>query len=210
MIIPAINEINFEEIKKKIETAVSFGATWVHIDVADGKFTRNVLWNNFLELKDFARTQPINIEVHLMIENPDAVVGDWIAMGVKRIVVHIETIQNVQAMKTICEQAGVELCLALNPETPIERLIPFQDLIPRFLILAVRPGLSGQVFLSDQLEKIKTLRTAAPNVIIEVDGGVNLENVAQIKAMGAHVMIAASAIWKNAHPAKAFQELVNI
>jgi ribulose-phosphate 3-epimerase len=231
-IIPAINETDFKEIKNKINLTKDFGAEWAHIDVADGKFAPNKLWNNPRDLitnYQLPITKP-NIEVHLMVENPDEVLGDWIKAGAKRVIAHIEAINfgksdfhkevrlpYIEKMKKQCEDAGVELALAINPDTPIEHLFESYESyemesrkIGSFLILAVNPGLPGQKFQENQLDKIRALRQKMPDVIIMVDGGVNLETAPKIKEAGADILVSASYIWNNKDPEAAYQKLQTI
>ena len=119
-IIPAINEVNFEEIKKKVLLVQSFGSKWAHLDVADGKFTKNVLWNNPEELKVESEKWKVKIEVHLMVESPEDVLEEWLKTGIKRIFVHYESIKDFELLKDKCGAAGVELGLAIGPHIPVE------------------------------------------------------------------------------------------
>ncbi|MDE2001173.1 MAG: hypothetical protein KGI60_01235 [Patescibacteria group bacterium] len=206
-VIPAINETVFSEIEKKMRAAREFGAEWVHIDVADGKFTKNTLWNNPKELSAIRHMLSANLEVHLMVENPDDVLDDWIDAGAKRIIVHIEAAKDIPAMKEKCMLMGAEFFLAANPETSARTMVLQRDFVDGFLVLAVTPGVSGQQFHEDQLAKIAVLREHAPGGTIEVDGGVNLSNAADIRKEGATILVAASAIWGSNDPQKAYQQL---
>lgn len=205
-VIPAINELDFTEIKKKIQMAEAFGAEWVHIDVADGQFTKNFLWNDPRQLKNEISNMKARVEVHLMIQNPDATMQEWLDAGAKRIVVHVEAAKNVDALEEKCKQSGAELVLAANPATPPEQLLQYPYL-DNFLILAVIPGTAGQKFQESHLEKISALRAKLANVKIEVDGGVSLRNALQIKNAGADILVAASAIWRSEDPGEAYQRL---
>ncbi|MBI4992248.1 MAG: ribulose-phosphate 3-epimerase [Candidatus Harrisonbacteria bacterium] len=211
-VIPAINETIFSEIEDKIKKAHAFGAGWVHLDVSDGKFTKNTLWNNPKDLAGIyaTREQHPHIEVHLMVENPDEVLDDWLDAGVKRVIVHVEAVKDVDVMKMKCGMFGVQLVLASNPDTPVEQLLKYKDDTGEFLILAVNPGLAGQKFQENQLEKIKTLRQKFPDAKIEVDGGVNLENAPKIKEAGADILVAASAIWGSKDPKEAYNKLSEV
>lgn len=206
IIIPAINELDFEGVKAKIKKAQEFGSEWAHIDVADGIFTKNFLWNDPRRLKAERKDFKVKIEVHLMVGNPDELISEWLDSGVDRVIVHLETVKNIQELKRKCEEKGVELVLAVNPDTPVEDLFGYLNL-NHFLILAVNPGISGQKFQPGQLEKIKALRSARPDVKIEVDGGVNLENAEQIKEAGADILVSASAIWSSENPGETYKKL---
>lgn len=212
-IIPAINEKSFSEIEEKIIKADSFGAEWVHLDVSDGEFTENELWNDAFNLRDFIianKHLSAKFEVHLMVNNPEEIVSDWIDAGAKRVTVHLEAIKDLKLIKDKCSLFDIELFLAGNSDTPVEKFIEYKDSVNGFLILAVKPGRAGQKFGDNQLEKIKLLRVQAPNVKIIVDGGVNLDNASQIKNAGADILVAASAIWGSADPKAAYDKFKSI
>lgn len=213
IIIPAINETSFSEIEKKIKTAAAFGAEIVHLDVSDSKFTTTPIWNNFFELRDFIianKNLKMQYEVHLMISDPDEAIENWIGVGAKRIIVHVEASKDVPAMKKKCEHFDAELLLAANPDTPSDKLLEQKDCVDGFLVLAVRPGKAGQIFRETQLEKIRLLRQGSPKTKIEVDGGVKLENAAVIKEAGADLAASASTIWKSEDPAATFKMMQSI
>ncbi len=210
-IIPAINEISFEEVKKKIKATKNFGSDWVHLDAAGGKFTKNKLWNNPADLlKVKSEMLNVKIEVHLMVENPDEVFEDWIDAGVKRIIVHLESVKDIETIKEKCELLNVDLFLAIKPDTKAEKLFEYGNRSDGFLILSVNPGLAGQKFQESQLDKIRALRQKFPDVKIEVDGGVNLETASKIKEAGADIIVSASYIWESRNPKEAYLKLKNI
>jgi len=208
-VIPAINEMDFSDIKKKINIAEEFGAEWVHIDVTDGLFTKNFLWNDPRQLRGEISEFKLNIEIHLMVQNPDGTIQEWLEAGAKRIIVHIEAVKNVDQLEEVCEKYGAELVLAANPDTSVEHLLQY-PYVESFLILAVIPGVAGQKFQESQLDKISALRSKLPDAKIEVDGGVNLENISRIRQAGADRLAAASAIWGSGDPKAAYAELSSI
>ena len=237
LIAPTINCKNFKCVKKKIQQATKFLPStngWVQLDVADGKFTPNKTWNNSMELAKFLEIRPLkinvnagrsnlpNIEVHLMVNNPERVIDDWIKAGAKRVIAHLETINtkksDFQKLRNIKEIGfpKIEIGLAINPETPVEELMPYlaansqrltADSIKFVQILAVKPGLAGQKFQPKVLEKIKFLKKNFPKIIIEVDGGINLKTAKLCKNAGADILVAASYIWNNRSPKKALERL---
>lgn len=209
-VIPSINTTDFEVIKKQMREIQGLGAEWAHIDVTDGKFSKTVLWNNPKELEASDIKYQVNIEVHLMIDNPDEVLGEWLRAGVKRTIIHLEAAKDVEAMKRQCEAVGAELALAVNPDTPIENLLLYRGWIKQILILAVHPGLPGQKFLPDQLGKIRALRVKMSNAKIEVDGGINLETAKLCKEAGAEILVSASYIFNSADPKVAYEQLRNV
>lgn len=209
-VIPSINETSFVQVRRRFDQAKDFGCKWLHLDVSDGKFTPHVSWNSPEDLKIKFLRPKANLEAHLMVENPDEVVDDWIDVGIKRLIVHLEKVQDLDMIKTKCELFGVELFLAINPDTPVERLFGYEGNASGFLILAVNPGLAGQKFKENQLEKIKALRQKFPSAKIEVDGGVNLETASRIKEAGADILVSASYIWNSENPKENYEKLMTV
>lgn len=217
-VIPAINEVKFSEVLKKIGIAATF-SSWIHFDIVDGKFAKNKTWDNpeefikFLEVRppeinvNIRRSNLPNIEVHLMVVNPEKVINDWIKAGAKRIIVHLEAI-NIREWEVGLPK--FEIGLAINPETPVENLTPYLDRIKFVQILAVKPGLAGQQFDKRVLEKIKFLKKNFPDVIIEVDGGINLKTAKLVKEVGTDIIVSASYIFNAPNPQKSFEELQKI
>lgn len=202
LVIPAINEVNFEEVLKKINIAGKF-SRWVHLDVVDGKFAANITWSDPDDLKA-VNSGLADIEAHLMVENPEAVIKDWALAGVKRVIIHLEALGGKE-FKPVAE--NIEMGLSINPETPVEDLLPYLEYFKFVLILGVNPGLAGQEFNKEILEKIKFLKIYYPSVIIEVDGGINLETAKLVKEAGVDILVSASYIWRSQNPEQAYQEL---
>lgn len=213
-IFPAINATSFEEAKELIEKAKTFipEKGWVHIDVADGKFTQNELWGSpeeLLRMKDTLKN--IGVEVHLMVADPESAVELWAATGlVHRIVVHIEAVINAAAILETCQRYGVEAVLAITPPSKAERLAPFFNQFKHFQVLAVTPGLAGQRFNPEVINKIRFLRAQAPNATIEVDGGINPETGRQCKEAGADIMVSASYIFESPDAIDAYERLAKL
>ena len=205
-VIPAINEIEFLEVLKKIKIAKTF-SSWVHLDIVDGKFAKNKTWSNPLELSAVSHQLSANIEAHLMVETPEAVIKDWVAAGAKRIIFHLEAMNGNEAP---IPENNVEIGISINPETPVEDIVPYLKDFKFVQILAVKPGLAGQKFDEKVLEKIKFLKKYDPNVIIEVDGGLNLETAKLVRGAGADIIVSASYIWGSPNPQKAYEEFLKI
>ncbi|MBI3588956.1 MAG: hypothetical protein HY093_00880 [Candidatus Liptonbacteria bacterium] len=200
--------------------------TWLHVDVADAKFTYNKSWGNPEELKKLLISHPkfnFNIEVHLMVEEPEEVVKQWVDAPIKRVIVHLEAILDqryrkkkmegthvIESIIKRCASRGIEVMLSSNPETKLEDFKEYLDYFSQFQVLAVKPGLAGQKFLPVALQKIKFLRQEFPNATIEVDGGIGLETGRLAKEAGADVLVAASYIFDNSDPKRAYEELLEI
>jgi len=214
-IIPAVNVETFDEVEKKIRLVEPY-ARWIHLDVADGSFTPNIIWHNPNDLKGFKT--PLLIELHLMVRNPEWFIDDWIEAGAKRIIIHADAPHDFDAIKRKCDAAGVLLTLSITPESSWTILIPFlKRQIVSLQVLSVHPGLSGQTFiegggegssyLESSYEKIKRLREQSTSCDIEVDGGVKIGIAKKCREAGATLFAIASAIYGAPDIAKAIEEL---
>ncbi|MDI6821178.1 MAG: ribulose-phosphate 3-epimerase [Patescibacteria group bacterium] len=211
VIIPVANCPDFKCVKKRISQIKEMGSAWVHIDITDNKFTETVTWsepNDLLKIKN--ELSGLNIEVHLMIERPEDVLESWLKAGVKRVIVHVEAVNNFEFLKSKCREAQVGLMLALKPTTPISEIYPYFDELEFVQILAVMPGPSGQAFDDCVLEKIRTVKQRASNIVIEVDGGINLETAKSSIEVGAEIITSGSYIFGSRNPEKAYKELTGI
>ncbi len=212
-IIPAINCSDFDCVKEKLKKSAEIGVEWVQLDIADGKFAHWKTWNNPEELYELRirnnELGKINIEIHLMVENPLSVIDEWIKTGARRVIVHVEAIKD-KRFKIEDLKNKIEIGLAINPNTSIENLIPYLSNFKFAQILAVEPGLSAQKFQPQVLEKIKFLKKNYPDVMIEVDGGINLKTAKMCKDAGADILAAGSYIWDSQNPPKAFNKLQKI
>lgn len=209
-VIPSINAQDFEEAKDLISKAAEFlppAGGWIHIDIGDGVFTPNTTWGSPSEFKSLNSLKSFKTEVHLMIESPDAAVLPWLEVGVKRIIIHVESIEDPDSLMEICKTFGGELGLAISPDTDIKELNVYFNKVKFYQILAVTPGLAGQKFNQSVLEKIKFLRAAASDAIIEVDGGINPKTAKLVKKAGANIVVSSNYIWNSDDSKKAYDEL---
>ncbi len=212
VIIPVINCPDFDCVKEKVKKIGDFLPTdgWVHLDVSDARFTFGKSWGDASAWQKIG--EGVHTEVHLMVEEPEKVVEQWLEAGAKRLIIHIETINehSFEEIESVAKKYGAELMLAISPETPIEKLEPYLGKASEFQVLAVHAGPAGQNFLPLVLDKVKFLRKELPDAKIEVDGGINLEIAKLAKDAGADMVTSASYIFGNKEPKKAYEELKNI
>jgi len=202
---------DFQELKDKFERLRSFLSefdNWIQIDITDGKFVSTKTNVNLEDLKYF--TGCVNVEFHLMINKPEETIGEWIRLGPKRIIVHIEAIENMAEIFNVCRGNNVEIGLALNPETPNVMIEPWINAVDLILFLGVHPGKGGQEFIPEVLKKIKSLRRNFPDVKIEVDGGVRTANIKELKKAGVDIFVIGSGILKSPDIGAAIKELKNV
>lgn len=206
-VIPAINAENFEDVKKKIKLIEPY-CEWVHLDIADGTFTPNTLWHNAEDLLSF--DTPLKIEMHLMIADMDIRWEEWILPNVNRIIFHKEVAHDplfvLEKIKKSKKEAGV----AIRPDTDWMELKDFFENADLVQVLAVNPGLAGQAFKPEILDKVKHIRQYNSRVIIEVDGGINLETGKQCAEAGANILVSANYIFGSEDISGAINNLKNI
>jgi ribulose-phosphate 3-epimerase len=203
-IIPTIIAKDFQELQEKIKKVEPY-VEWVHLDVMDGQFVDNSTWNNPTDLKNLETE--LKLEVHLMIQNPEEAINNWIQSSVKRIIIHFESTEQPKEIIEKIKEAGLEVGLAINPETPIEKIDNFIDQLDLILVMTVHPGRGGQELLEKTLDKIKGLRKKYKDVNIEVDGGINLETAPKVIRAGANMLASGSAVFKSENTGQAIQSL---
>lgn len=212
LVIPAINAASYEEAEAQFKKIAPLGAELIHLDVVDGKFAPNVTWGTPTELRSLVKRLKVkgkSFEIHLMVENPEAVIEEWLKTGlVARVIIHVETMTDRGAILEACKKYGVEAMLAAAPETPAEELLPHEDCFKMFQILAVSLGETGAQFKPEMIEKIRGLRVKLPRATIEVDGGMTPEVARQCKAAGADIVVSGWYIRTATDPQKAYDNLV--
>ncbi len=180
-IIPGILETEWKEIEKKIEKVLSFTES-IHIDLLDGKFAPN---NTFFDPKPFEKyTEDAIFEVHMMVENPLQYVQEWADAGFQRFIGHIEMMPDIDDFVAKTQLLG-GVGLAVDVNTPVEKIFPYIEDIDVAFVMTVKAGFSRQHFDSTMLEKVGELRAKDPLLAIEVDGGVNEEDITALKDAGA-------------------------
>ena len=199
-IIPAILVKDREELLRRI-ALVKDHVNIIHIDVMDNEFVPN----KTLGLEGLHDLPDANYGFHWMVKSPEK----WIEAtpGPHLHLVHIETVTSFEAVKSAVQKAGGRLGLALNPDTPLETVLPHMEGVEEVLIMSVHPGFSGQKYISDVESKIRRLRELHPNLNIGIDGGINKETIGRAHAAGANYLAAASAIFANEDIGKAIEEL---
>jgi ribulose-phosphate 3-epimerase len=197
-IAPSILSANFAKLGDEVKAVESAGADWIHADVMDGHFVPNITFGP-LVIKAVRSITTLPIDVHLMIDNPDAYIADFAGAGATHISVHVETCVHLHRSVQLIRECGAKPGVVLNPSTPLQSLDWILEDIDYVLIMSVNPGFGGQKFIPGSLAKIRELRLKVKsrnlNTLIEVDGGVNENTIADIAEAGADVFVAGSAIF---------------
>ena len=175
------------------------GADWVHVDVMDGHFVPNLTFGPKM-VADLRKATRLPLDVHLMIERPDDWVDRYVDAGAAYVVVHVEATRAVSPTLTRIRGQGAKAGITLNPDTPVDAILPFLDEVDLALVMSVKPGFGGQKLIESALGKLQRLREEIDArrlpVELEVDGGVKLDNVRRVIEAGASVVVAGSAVFE--------------
>ncbi|NEW05468.1 ribulose-phosphate 3-epimerase [Paenibacillus sp. SYP-B3998] len=209
---PSILSANFAKLGEEIKEAELGGADWIHVDVMDGHFVPNITIGP-LVVDAIRPITKLPLDVHLMIEQPDRYIPDFVKAGADLISVHVEACTHLHRTLHLIKQSGVKAGVVLNPATPIsliEHVLDEQlDLV---LIMTVNPGFGGQAFIPGMLNKIRALREQANakglhGLHIEVDGGINEVTARQVVEAGADVLVAGNAVFGQPDRGKAIERI---
>ena len=197
-IAPSILAADFARLGEEIAAVEAAGADMLHVDVMDGHFVPNLTIGPPV-VKAIKAVTKLPLDVHLMVEQPDALLPDFIDAGSDNLTVHVEACRHLHRTIQSIKDAGVRASVVLNPATSLHALDEILPEVDMVLLMSVNPGFGGQRFLPATLDKIRALREQTAQrrlpVAIEVDGGVKADNAAEICAAGADVLVAGTAIF---------------
>lgn len=197
MIAPSILSADFAKLGDEIRAIEAAGADWVHVDVMDGHFVPNLTIGPPV-VKSLRAVTKLPFDVHLMIENPDKYLEDFIKAGADYLTVHIETLPDAKKTLERIRSLGAKPGITLRPATPIEDILPLLEYVDLVLVMTVNPGFSGQSFMAEQIEKINIVRRELKKIghqaLIEVDGGINPQTAKVCRE--ADVLVAGNAVFK--------------
>ncbi|RPJ28237.1 MAG: ribulose-phosphate 3-epimerase [Chloroflexi bacterium] len=197
----SILSADFVRLGEEIATVEAAGADWIHVDVMDGHFVPNITMGPFI-VEACRRSTKLPLDVHLMIEKPERYLEAFAKAGASGLTVHVETCPDLSGTLKQIKTLGCRAGVVLNPETPvgaIQSILPEADLV---LVLSVHPGYSGQSFIPEAIAKVSEIRkkldALRSSAWLEVDGGIDVETLPEMKEAGATAFVAATAIFK--HP----------
>ena len=196
---PSILSADFTKLGEEIETIDNAGAEYIHVDVMDGMFVPSISYGMPV-IKSIRKSTGKVFDVHLMISEPIRYIADFAASGADMITVHVEACSDVVATIEKIREYKLKVGITLNPDTPVSAIKPYLNRVDMVLIMSVNPGFGGQKFITSSVDKIKEVKRLRDELNlsydIEVDGGINIDNLATVLEAGANVIVAGSAIFR--------------
>ena len=213
MLAPSLLSADFGNLARDIDIINSSRADWLHIDIMDGVFVPNISFG-FPVLEYVKKLSQKPLDVHLMIIEPNKFIDECKNIGAMMMNVHYEACTHLHRTITAIRQAGMKAGVTLNPHTPVELLEDIVNEVDLVLIMSVNPGFGGQKFIENTYSKVARLRSMIEHkgskALIEVDGGVNLDNAANIYRAGADVLVAGNAVFKAPDISAAIEAFKNV
>jgi ribulose-phosphate 3-epimerase len=197
-IAPSILSADFSRLSEEIQAVERGGATILHVDVMDGHFVPNITVG-FPVVKSLAGATHLPIDAHLMIEEPGKYAQQFVEAGAKMVSVHVEADAHLHRTLASIKGAGALAGVVINPATPVESLTEALSFADYVLVMSVNPGFGGQKFIGTSVDKVRRLRQMIDerrlDIRIEIDGGIDVDNIASVVAAGAEIIVAGSAIF---------------
>jgi ribulose-phosphate 3-epimerase len=207
---PSLLTADFLNLEKVIQMINRSEADWLHLDIMDGVFVPNISFG-FPVISAVKKIAAIPLDVHLMIVEPDRYLSEFCSAGANHLTVQYEACTHLHRTVTEIRNLGMKAGVAINPHTPVsllKNILPYIDMV---LIMTVNPGFGGQLFIMESYKKITELRnmidTGGYNVLIEVDGGVDVTNAQKLRESGVNVLVAGNSVFSSADPVGTIRKL---
>ncbi|MDP2944782.1 MAG: ribulose-phosphate 3-epimerase [Atribacterota bacterium] len=209
----SILDVDFTCLKRELRKIESGGADLIHLDIMDGNFVPNISFGPRI-VESIKSITSLPLEVHLMVEKPENHIKSFIDAGGDIIIVHYETSKHLDRLIQTINEANVKSGIALNPATPLSVIEYLTNKIDFLLLMTVNPGFGGQNFIPEMITKIEKARKIIDNqkksISLEVDGGINLDNISEVIKAGAEIIVLGQIISKSANPEMTIKKIKNI
>lgn len=196
---PSILAADFTVLGEQLSKLEQSGVKWVHVDVMDGLFVPSISFGMPV-IQSIREKSKLFFDVHLMIQEPIRYIKEFKSAGADLINIHVEACENVGDTIKAIKQEGCLAGITLNPETPVDAILPWISDVDLVLVMSVHPGFGGQKFISETLQKVSEIKAILeqknPNCYLEIDGGINLQNVQSAMDAGANVIVAGTAVFR--------------
>lgn len=206
IIAPSILSADFSKLQEEVNSVEPY-CEWLQVDVMDGHFVPNLSFG--APVIKWIKTNLV-MDAHLMVQNPADRIKEFLKAGCKNITFHCEAVKDTTARLALIEairEGGATAGIAVNPETPVENIYDVVDNVDLVLIMSVHPGFGGQQFIPDVLEKVRTLRAKYPNLMIQIDGGIDMASAKLARKAGVNNIVAGSSIFSSPDRAQAIASL---
>jgi ribulose-phosphate 3-epimerase len=209
-IAPSILSADFSRLKDEIQAVEAAGADWLHVDVMDGHFVPNITIGPVV-VESIRRVTRIPLDVHLMITDPDKYGPEFIKAGADWVSIHPETCANPSRSLQTLRDLGAKASVAVNPDVALEKVVSYLVDTDMILMMTVFPGFGGQAFIPDVLPKIEQVRKIIDQrklpILVEADGGIKVDNIADVVRAGAEIIVSGSGIFKTPDYAETIRQM---
>ncbi|MFA7420332.1 MAG: ribulose-phosphate 3-epimerase [Melioribacteraceae bacterium] len=210
---PSILTADFSNLSQQVRAVELGGADWIHCDIMDGQFVPNMTFGPIV-LQAIRKSTKLPIDAHLMIKTPDNLIEDFIKAGANYVTVHQEEVVHLHRTLTRIHDLGAKAGVAVNPATPVASLTEVLSIVDMILVMSVNPGFGGQKFIESSIRKIKELDQLRTDnnykYLIQVDGGIGLDNIRTVSDAGCNSFVIGNSIFKNDNITAATVEFKNI
>jgi len=211
IIAPSVLSADFGDLRQDIEMLNRSEAEWIHVDVMDGTFVPNISFG-FPVMEPLHKYATKPLDVHLMIVHPEKYVERFCDAGAWSVGFHLEAVDDPLPILQLIRNKGVRTCLTINPDIDVKRLDPFLGEVDMVLLMSVFAGFGGQKFIPETMDKLRYVRQQINErglqTLVEIDGGVNIDNARELFEAGADVLVAGSAVFKAPNPEQAIHQML--